>query len=405
MIIVEDEAKVVREIFQKYLSGLSTQKIAGELYRRKLLTRSGGPFASSLVRKILRNKIYIGKLVWNAYHYDKRQGTLKGFRYIKNDPSKVIEAQGRHQAIVEEEDFNQVQALLSRNRNGVFYRKRGREYPLSGVIKCGVCGFPFHGVCNLKNHRTGELRPYYRCSGRARHDIKCGNGDVRSELLESEVFRMLDVIFSAEGVSAERFRNLVADQYRNRATDEVSCELRKFQQDLQTCLLKQDKLTDAYLQATISREIFERKNGQLRNEEGESRIKIERMELQLIKKEQSEEYIKRAQEVVKSTRHIKENLHPALRKELLNLVFRKLLVRDQRIFEFELYEPFNAMYQSALATKSLKSSEERRDKNWNSKEKQLIPETKSQSCISLPSDVHWSCAYNDLCGILKVLYL
>lgn len=379
--IVEREVAIVRDIFRKYLSGLSCQKIAGELYERKIKTRSGGLFNSSLVRKMLRNKIYIGKLVWNAHHYDKKQKTLKGARYVKNDPSQIVESDGLHKPIVPEDMFYQVQNILEHNRKGNHVRHRKRDYPLSGVVKCAVCQSPYNGVSNVKNHRTGEKRAYYRCSGRARHNIKCGNGDVRAEILEAQVFDVLDILFSAEKVSKERLRNLVADQYRERATDEACRELDKVQKELQGCQMKQEKLTDAYLEGNITRELFERKSQQLRNQEGEIRIRIERMELQLLEKEQSKEYLKRAEEVVKSSRSVQEDLHPVLRRELLKLIFKKLFVRDQKIAVVEFYEPFQSMYESAKKDgKEVKACQEITE-NQTSKRK------RSLSCLSRPSAV------------------
>ncbi len=386
--IVEEEAKLVKEIFEKYLSGLSTQKIGGELYKREIKTRSGGLFNSSLVRKMLRNKIYIGKLVWNAHHYDRKQKTLHGYRYVKNDPSKIIEATGNHWAIVSEEIFYQVQALLDQNRKGRFVRRRVRDYPLSGVITCAKCGNRYNGISNVKNHRTGEKRPYYRCSGRALYNIKCHNGDVRSEILESQVFEVLDVLFSAKEVTTERLRNLVADQYRNRATGEATYELEAMRKDLQAYLQKQSDLTDVYLEGTINRGIFKQKMQKLRNEEGELRIKVERMELRLVEKEKSKEYVKKAQEIVKSTQSVKENLHPASRKEFLMLIFKRLPVENRSIEKFELYEPFRSMYQNALANRRANEKTGRKEETWNRKSKKhghlLI---KNQSCLLRPSDV------------------
>lgn len=160
LVVVKKEEALVKEIFAKYLSGLSTQKIAGELYRKGITTRSGGPFNSSLVRRILRNKLYIGRIVWNTHHYDRKQKTSRGYcRYVKNDFSQIIEAEGKHKPIISEEDFLRCQSLLDRNRRGSFVRKRERDYPLSGVIACARCGSHYIGVSNVKNHKTGEKRP------------------------------------------------------------------------------------------------------------------------------------------------------------------------------------------------------------------------------------------------------
>ncbi len=388
LVVVEQEVQLVREIFRRYISGESCQKIAGDFYQKKILSRSGGAFNSSLVRKILRNKIYTGKLVWNAHHYDRKQKTLNGCRYIKNDPSKVIEADGLHQAVIPAEVFARAQYLLDRNRRGKFHRKRIRAYVLSGILTCARCGHRYSGITNIKNHKTGEKRPYYRCSGRATRNIHCGNNDVRAEIPEADVFEILEVLFTSDEVSKERMRNLITDHYRTQATGEVSKDLENLRKELLECSAKLGKLTDVYLDGTISKDIFEGKAQKLRNEEGEIRIRIERVELQLVEKEESRDYVKRAAEVVRSADSFKENLHPVLRKELLKLVFRKLEIDGQMIAKFELYEPFQTMYEKALAARGKGDLPERRWKTCQQgKEKQTKTAMKSQSCLLGPSDV------------------
>jgi hypothetical protein len=146
---------------------------------------------------------------------------------------------------------------------------------------------------------------------------------VRAEILEAQVFDLLDILFSAEGVSKER----------------------------------------------------------LRNQEGEIRIRIERMELQLLEKEQSKEYMKRAEEVVKSSRSVQEDLHPVLRRELLKLIFKKLFVRDQKIAVIEFCEPFQSMYDSARKDgKEVKACQE-------ITESRTPKRKRSWSCLSRPSAV------------------
>lgn len=210
---------------------------------------------------------------------------------------------------------------------------------------------------------------------------------MRAEILENQIFDILEVLFSAKEVCLERLRNLVADQYRHRSTEKVVQELERLKSELGQCHLKQSKLTDAYLEGMISREIFEEKSQKLRNEEGETRIKIERLELQLVEKEESEDYIKRAQMVVKSTQSIKENLDPATRKDFLKLVFKKLPIENQTIAMVELYEPFNAMYRNALAEVKAEGADERRGDTWRQEEMGSSP--KSQSCLLRPSVGHW----------------
>jgi len=343
------EAKLVLEIFQRYIAGESTQEIGGDFYKRKVPTRSGGEFNSSLVRKIIRNKVYTGKLVWNKHHYDKKQKTLRGCRYIKNDPSKIIEADGLHERIVSEEVFCRAQSMMDRNRKGKFYKRQKRDYPVSGILSCAHCGSFFHGIYNVKNHMTGEKRPYYRCSGRSARNIHCGNGDLRAEIPEAHIMGILETLFSSPEIQKERLKNLIADHYREEAAGEVRLGLEKLKKSLQECSQKLAKLTDVYLDGSIGKEIFEGKAQKLRNEEGEIRIKVERMELQMIEKEESLDYRKRAEEVVKTADSIRENLHPSLRKELLKLIFKKVLIKDKKIVKVVLFHPFDKLYRMGSA--------------------------------------------------------
>jgi septum formation topological specificity factor MinE len=211
---------------------------------------------------------------------------------------------------------------------------------------------------------------------------------VRAEIPEAEVYEILEVLFTSGEVSKERMRNLITDHYREQAVGEVSHDLEDLKKELQGCSAKLGKLTDVYLDGNIGKDIFEGKAQKLRNEEGEIRIKIERMELQLVEKEKSKDYVKRAEEVVKSADSFRENLHPALRKELLKLVFKKLVIDHQRISSFELYEPFQGMYDKALAARGKGDFGGRRLATCQKiKGKHPIAVSKSQSCLLGPSDV------------------
>ena len=173
-----EEVNVVKLIYTMYLSGQSTPQIAGYLYKKAYKTRSGGKFHAKLVLDILKNQVYLGKLVWNKRHYDINKKTLKGYKYVRNDPSKIIVAKGRHDAIISQDDFDAVQRKLEQNRKGVVNRKGSKEYPLTGILFCAVCGHKFQGSLNIasrQNRKTKKKRRYYRCCGRAVHYVECDN--------------------------------------------------------------------------------------------------------------------------------------------------------------------------------------------------------------------------------------
>lgn len=58
-----------------------------------------------------RNK-KLGTLIWNRKHYDTKQKTKdgegKGYKYVRNDPSKIIEVPDAHEAIIPQQEFDEV---------------------------------------------------------------------------------------------------------------------------------------------------------------------------------------------------------------------------------------------------------------------------------------------------------
>ena len=199
-------------IYTAYLSGQSTPQIAGYLYEKEHKTRSGGRFNSKLVQNILRNPIYIGNIVWNRRHYDPKQKTLNGQKYVKNDASKIVMGKGKHEPIVSKEDFEAVQKKLDQNRKGLAVRKGSKEYPLTGILMCGNCGHKMYGslgIASREKKKTRAKRRYYRCSGRATYHIDCREPVIRAEDVESEVYTILDVALANRDFDEKRISQIV----------------------------------------------------------------------------------------------------------------------------------------------------------------------------------------------------
>ncbi len=86
-----EEAKVVRDIYMWYLDGKSMGEITKMLNMVKVPTKKGGFWAKKTISKILKNPLYCGYLHWEKYRN-------------KNE----------HNPIVTENDFNEVQKLISK---------------------------------------------------------------------------------------------------------------------------------------------------------------------------------------------------------------------------------------------------------------------------------------------------
>lgn len=162
-----EEAKIVKEIFAMYLSGKSSPRIAGEFYKRGVCSRGTTIFYPKFVQNILRNKVYVGVLVWNRKRYEMKKKTKnglgKGYKYLRNDPSQVIEVPNAHEAIISLKDFEAAQKLLSRNRTNSVVRFKNNIYHLSGILRCHYCKRPYYGKMVMSNTAKNQKKPWYYC--------------------------------------------------------------------------------------------------------------------------------------------------------------------------------------------------------------------------------------------------
>lgn len=135
--VIEDEAVVIRQIFDRYLSGISMEDIAKEITARGIPTKQNTPFWQvRSIQYILRNEKYIGNsLVQKTYAtvtLPHRKKENKG----EEDQYLIEET---HPPIVSQEVFDKVQQLLSRKSASIPPRV-STPHPLSCKIVCGHCG-------------------------------------------------------------------------------------------------------------------------------------------------------------------------------------------------------------------------------------------------------------------------
>lgn len=134
----EPEAKIVREIFEMYLSGMSTQEIANELTARGIPTKNGKErWKSTKVSYMLTNERYIGDSRYQKTYRD----TTVPFKQSKNRGEEdMFYATGTHTPIVEKETFEKVQDLLKKRKSQFSKATTLNIYPLTSHIRCTECG-------------------------------------------------------------------------------------------------------------------------------------------------------------------------------------------------------------------------------------------------------------------------
>ena len=156
LVIDPETAPVVRQIFDLYVSGEGYQHIVQELNAQGIPSPSAckrqngsryvngnaegsnsrGLWTQSTVGRILANEVYTGTLVQGKSHHI----SYKNKKRKKVDPAEWVRVPDAHEAIIEPETWARTQTRRSSNTR---VGSRMQELPpLSGKVRCAVCGRP-----------------------------------------------------------------------------------------------------------------------------------------------------------------------------------------------------------------------------------------------------------------------
>jgi site-specific DNA recombinase len=143
LIIVPEEAEIIKRIYREYLEGQSLVGIGRGLEKDGIFTAAGKPrWRPETIKKILLNEKYIGDaLLQKTFTVDFL--TKKRVKNEGHVPQYYVE--NSHEAIIPKELFLQAQEELHRRSNiytGADKNKRiySSKYALSTITFCGDCG-------------------------------------------------------------------------------------------------------------------------------------------------------------------------------------------------------------------------------------------------------------------------
>jgi site-specific DNA recombinase len=203
--INEQQATIVRQVYQWLLEGLSTDAITYRLRELGIPTPSGkGYWIRSTVLKILKNPAYCGKTYAFTCTYGMPKYRLKLNTKRKNTGiiwkprEQWLEIPNATPAIISEETFNAAQDKLAENRR-LATRNKKHEYLLGGYIYCARCGRAFWGAPGIKSRDGKHYEyPFYQCSGRLKKvtPVKCYNKQHNAHKLEESVWAEVDKVLT-----------------------------------------------------------------------------------------------------------------------------------------------------------------------------------------------------------------
>ena len=209
LLINQSEAPLIKLIFRRYTQVGSAKKVAQELneqgYKTKSWTtkkgkeRVGTEWNTAQVYRLLNNRLYIGEIAYKG----------------KNYPAE-------HDALIDQNTWDKVQALLSENNRTKMSKARVKMVsPLSGVIRCGHCD----SAMGITYTNKGDRRySYYICEKDTKRAVsrcplkRVPAGDIESVVLDQlgAVFRTPTLVaktyFAAREIEAEERERLLVQK-------------------------------------------------------------------------------------------------------------------------------------------------------------------------------------------------
>ena len=185
MMIDEEEAAVIKEIFAMTVNGFGCHKIAQTLNNRKIKTRKGKQWHPSTIQQIIKNETYTGDLLLQKTYTDKSFN-----RHVNYGEKNMYLVQDHHPSIISKELFERAQEAVARRaqEKGLIpgTEKYQSRYCFSQKIICGECGSVFK--------RCKHQKPDYilwACQTHLRDKHSCSLKAVKDEEIKAAFIRMM----------------------------------------------------------------------------------------------------------------------------------------------------------------------------------------------------------------------
>ena len=224
-VINEDEAKIIKIIFDKYAHDVGYNQILSYLNGMGYRTKRGNLFGKNSLYSILQNEKYVGKYIFNK----KLEKGISGRRNPTLKPKEEwIVIEGGVPAIIDQQTFDIVQFKMKNNRDKAGMYKAREIYLLSGLIICGECGEGMYGNTRLCGRNKSRYSSY-RCYGGA-NKRGCKNKEIRREYIDNYVLdELYEKLFS--NYSIQKLTAMLND-YNNKIASEADGELKRIEKAL-----------------------------------------------------------------------------------------------------------------------------------------------------------------------------
>ena len=175
--VIEEEAEIVKKMFELKANGLGFRKVANELNNLGYKTRKGGNWTASSCTNIIKNPIYKGCVVRNRFSYN----TFANVKMKMKDESEwIVQKSDIIPQVIDDVTWKRANKTIKENaiaKKGVY---RGKT-EWARKIKCSKCGKYY-----TKNINTSTGKIFFNCSTKKKQGTSsCNSRNIYLEDLEN----------------------------------------------------------------------------------------------------------------------------------------------------------------------------------------------------------------------------
>ncbi len=249
LVVKEEEAVAIRTIFDQYVNtDLGANGIAKYLENHGIhkIARQNGKnplFDAALIRRIIQNPVYSGKISYGRRRTEKVHGTRNEYRQVKKE----------------------------------------KIHLLSGILKCPVCGAGMYGNKAIKKRKDGSNYKdfyYYGCKHRnMTRGHKCGyKKQVHEEMLDASVAEVISKL-----VSNPKFSDLIRSKINMEVdTSALDQEIANYEKQLRQLYHNKDTILSDIDSLDYEDKHYQRRKTDLENRLYKTYDKIDEAEELLI---------------------------------------------------------------------------------------------------------------------------
>lgn len=154
LILVPEEAEIVRLIYQLYIDGSGDEQICKQLNLLGIKPKSKTRWYWSTIKSILSNYNYTGDLILQKTY---RENHLSKKRKANNGEFDKYIIKDNHEPIISKELYYKVKRIRNKRLDKIKSNKVVKDYAFSGMIRCGLCKKGY-------THKTTHYKEIWTCS-------------------------------------------------------------------------------------------------------------------------------------------------------------------------------------------------------------------------------------------------